>query len=91
MSTMTLPLAQAYDKYKKKVLTWEDYVHNIFRLVAGYPHNDDVLSNLEDDVRPVEYDDLRKSDLFAYSIWHWHRPRLCIDGSLISRPSSIHF
>jgi hypothetical protein len=77
---MALPLTEAYNQYKKEELSWQDYVHNIFRLVEGYPHKDDIIFNHKDDVSPVEYDDLRKTDLFAYSIWHWHRPRTCIQS-----------
>lgn len=76
-----LPLAKAYDQYKRRELSWEDYFHNVFRLVAGHAHESDTFREAnENNIWQEEYDDLRKADLLAYSIWHWHRSRLCIQG-----------
>lgn len=68
---MSLPLAQACAHYKNGELRWEDYVHNVFPFVAGYPHEEDPWHE--------DYDELRKTDLFADSIWHWHKPITCIN------------
>src|ERR1700759_1110282 len=59
----TLPLVEAYAKFKKNEISWEEYIHNLFRLVAGDPHEDDSWHNI--DIR--KDDDLRKADLLAYS------------------------
>ena len=71
----TLPLVEAYEKLKRTEISWEEYIHNVFRLVAGDPHEDDTWD------QPYGYDDkLRKADLLAYSIFNWHRHRNFVKG-----------
>ena len=68
----TLPLVEAYGKFKRSEISWEEYIHNLFRLVAGDPHEDDTWDK--------PHWNLRKADLLADSIVDWHRHRDFIKG-----------
>jgi hypothetical protein len=68
----TLPLVEAYGKLKKNEITWDEYIHNLFRLVAGDPHEDDTWDK--------PHNDLHSADLLADSIFNWHRHRTFIKG-----------
>jgi hypothetical protein len=71
----TLPLVVAYEKFKSSEISWDQYIYNLFRFVAGDPHENDTGD------QPYGYDDiLRKADLLAYSVFSWHRHRSFIQG-----------
>lgn len=72
---MTLSLIKGYRAMKTGKLTWEEYIHNIFRLVAGDPHEDDDWHE--------PHDDLAKIDSFAFSIFSWHRHLDPIKGACV--------
>ena len=71
---MNIQLAHAYRQYKKGTLTWEDYIYNMFRLVAGDPHEDDAWHECNEE--------LSKVDLLGYSIFLWHKHLDFIKGML---------
>lgn len=60
---MTLPFLQAFRAKQSGAISWDEYVHNLLARCAGVKH--------EEDNRKDEYVELRRTDLFGYSIWCW--------------------